>query len=254
MKQWLEKIFYCGASKNIDRKLLDKILFFNIIVVVYILTAVPFSIVHVVRKNYFLSFCLLGGMMLLIGMRFLLYSSKKHQLIFLSAAILMTFIYLLNYITGGTDNNGPIWYFTFPMMALILLGPLKGSLFSIALIVISLIFLVEPFNRIMMTAYEPGFLVRFFISYMIVFILAFVYEVQKQKNEKEIKELKGFLPICSSCKKIRGDKGYWEQIDVYIQKHSDTLFSHGICPECSERLYGKEGWYIEIKKEGNQKE
>ena len=104
----------------------------------------------------------------------------------------------------------------------------------------------------MMTVYEPSFLIRFFISYTIVFILAFVYEFQKQKNEKEIKKLKEFLPICSSCKKIRDDKGYWEQIDVYIQNHSETLFSHGICPECSEKLYGNEDWYIEIKKEDRQ--
>ena len=253
MKQWLKKFFYCGFSQNIDRKLLDKILFFNTIVAVYILTAVPFSIVHVIRKNYFLSFCLVSGSMLLILIRFFLCNTKKYQLTFLSAAILMTFIYLSNYVTGGTDNNGPLWYFTFPMMALILLGPLKGSLLSISLVIISLILLVKPFNRIMMTIYEPSFLVRFFISYMIVFILAFVYEFQKQKNEKEIKKLKGFLPICSSCKKIRDDKGYWEQVDVYIQKHSDTLFSHGICPECSEKLYGGEDWYIESKQNQRKK-
>ena len=252
MKQWLKKFFYCGLSQNIDRKLLDKVLFFNTIVAVYLLTAVPFSIVHVIRENYFLFFCLVSGLILLIGMRFFLCNTKKHQLIFLSASIVMTFIYLSNYVTGGTDNNGPLWYFTFPMMALILLGPLKGSLLSISLIIISLILLVKPFDRMMMTDYEPSFLVRFFISYTIVFILAFVYEFQKQKNEKEIKKLKEFLPICSSCKKIRDDKGYWEQIDVYIQNHSETLFSHGICPECSEKLYGNEDWYIEIKKEDRQ--
>lgn len=254
MKQWLKKVFYCGFPQNIDRELLDKILFFNIIVVVYILTAIPFSIVHVIRKNYFLFFCLVIGLVLLIGMRLFLCNTKKYQITFLSAAILMTFIYLSNYITGGTDNNGPIWYFTFPMMALILLGPLKGFLLSISLVIISLLLLVEPFNQLMMTVYEPSFLARFFISYMIVFILAFLYESQKQRSGKEIKVLKDFLPICSNCKKIRDDKGYWEQVDVYIQKHSDTLFSHGICPECTEKLYGDEDWYIEMKKEKNQEQ
>lgn len=52
-----------------------------------------------------------------------------------------------------------------------------------------------------------------------------------------VKTLSGMLPICSSCKKIRDDKGYWKQIEVYIRDHSEAEFSHGICPECAERLY-----------------
>lgn len=53
----------------------------------------------------------------------------------------------------------------------------------------------------------------------------------------EIKTLSGLLPICSSCKKIRDDKGYWEEIECYITAHSEADFSHGICPECIEKLY-----------------
>lgn len=58
-----------------------------------------------------------------------------------------------------------------------------------------------------------------------------------QNNLKEIKTLKGFLPICASCKKIRDDKGYWNQIESYIQAHSEAEFSHSICPECTKELY-----------------
>jgi len=53
----------------------------------------------------------------------------------------------------------------------------------------------------------------------------------------KVKTLSGMLPICASCKKIRDDKGYWKQIESYIQEHSETEFSHGICPDCAERLY-----------------
>jgi sigma-B regulation protein RsbU (phosphoserine phosphatase) len=52
-----------------------------------------------------------------------------------------------------------------------------------------------------------------------------------------IKQLSGFLPICSSCKKIRDDKGYWNQIEQYIRDHSEAEFSHGICPDCAKKLY-----------------
>jgi len=68
-------------------------------------------------------------------------------------------------------------------------------------------------------------------------------EVRK-KREKELEEalsqiktLKGFLPICASCKRIRNDEGYWQQIEAYIKEHSEAEFSHGICPECGKKLY-----------------
>ena len=52
-----------------------------------------------------------------------------------------------------------------------------------------------------------------------------------------VRKLSGLLPICASCKKIRDDKGYWNQIEAYIRDHSEAEFSHGICPECTRRLY-----------------
>jgi hypothetical protein len=77
--------------------------------------------------------------------------------------------------------------------------------------------------------------------------------IELEKALSEIKTLRGIVPICSHCKKIRDDKGYWNQIEGYIQKHSEAEFSHGMCPECSDELYGKEDWYIEMKKEKNEK-
>ena len=52
-----------------------------------------------------------------------------------------------------------------------------------------------------------------------------------------MKTLKGFIPICASCKNIRDDEGYWKQIEFYLCEHSELEFTHGICPTCLERLY-----------------
>jgi hypothetical protein len=63
---------------------------------------------------------------------------------------------------------------------------------------------------------------------------------EKEKTElalAEIKQLKGMLPICSNCKKIRDDKGYWNHLELYIEEHADASLSHGICPECIKKLY-----------------
>lgn len=58
-----------------------------------------------------------------------------------------------------------------------------------------------------------------------------------EKALAEVKTLSGLLPICSNCKKIRDDKGYWNQIEGYIQQHSEAEFSHGICQECAKKYY-----------------
>ena len=58
-----------------------------------------------------------------------------------------------------------------------------------------------------------------------------------QKTLSEVKTLRGFLPICSYCKKIRDDKGYWNQIESYIHDHSEAEFSHSICQECAKKHY-----------------
>ena len=60
---------------------------------------------------------------------------------------------------------------------------------------------------------------------------------QLEKALKEVKTLSGMLPICSSCKKVRDDQGYWNQIEQYISHHSDAHFSHSLCPDCAEQLY-----------------
>lgn len=56
----------------------------------------------------------------------------------------------------------------------------------------------------------------------------------------EIKTLRGIVPICSSCKRIRDDQGQWQQVEVYVRARSHAEFTHGLCPSCAERLFGPE--------------
>ena len=61
--------------------------------------------------------------------------------------------------------------------------------------------------------------------------------IELQETIDTIKNVSGYLPTCASCKKIRDDKGYWNLVDEYIQQHSETEFSHSICPDCLRKLY-----------------
>jgi hypothetical protein len=84
-------------------------------------------------------------------------------------------------------------------------------------------------------------------------LLAEKIKVLEEKNvaliaaNEEVSRLQGILPICSRCKKVRDDEGYWYQVESYIESHSDAKFTHGICEECADKLYGSEDWYESMK-------
>ncbi|MBF0328782.1 MAG: PAS domain S-box protein [Nitrospirae bacterium] len=91
---------------------------------------------------------------------------------------------------------------------------------------------------------------------VIRFVISDISELKNAQEEREkligelktaldkVKLLSGFIPICCTCKKIRDDKGYWNQLETYIHDHSEAEFSHGICPECAKKLYP--GYYDKI--------
>jgi DNA-binding response OmpR family regulator len=63
------------------------------------------------------------------------------------------------------------------------------------------------------------------------------------KTHVEIKTLRGLIPICSNCRKVRDEKGLWEQLEAYVERHSGTKFSHSLCEKCADELYGDQDWY-----------
>jgi PAS domain S-box-containing protein len=70
---------------------------------------------------------------------------------------------------------------------------------------------------------------------------------------EQLKTLRGLLPICASCKKIRNDQGYWEHIEEYIQTHSQATFTHGLCQECVQTLYPQVWKEVKEKNPKNEK-
>jgi hypothetical protein len=116
-------------------------------------------------------------------------------------------------------------------------------------------------------AFHPEFRLRLIISLTMVSFTGWLLEslrhnffiqIQNQKRELEaalenIKTLQGMLPICSKCKKVRDDQGYWKQIETYVCDHSEAEFSHSLCPHCCDDLYGNEDWYTEDKNKDEKK-
>lgn len=65
---------------------------------------------------------------------------------------------------------------------------------------------------------------------------------------KDVRTLQGLIPICAQCKKIRDDKGFWQKVEVYLEGHSQARFTHGLCEDCMQKLYGHEKWFKEKEK------
>jgi CheY-like chemotaxis protein len=82
---------------------------------------------------------------------------------------------------------------------------------------------------------------------IVIEIALYKFQAEQEKNrliEKlqkalaEIKTLRGIIPICASCGKVRNDEGYWQKVEEYVRDHTEAQFSHGVCPNCARKLYG----------------
>lgn len=152
------------------------------------------------------------------------------------------------YISGGVSNSGIFWLFLFPITYFFFKGSRQGIVwFLLQMSMMSIVFMLSWMHYIEIP-YSGLF---FAVSVMVLIIEAavlFVHEKITEDNLAQIKILQGLLPICSFCKKIRQDDGYWNHIELYIKEHSDATFTHGLCPDCARKLYPE----LFVEKSNNQ--
>jgi len=158
---------------------------------------------------------------------------------------------------GAGVGTTVYWLFPFPILFIFFLGKKEGGIFSAVFFVVLSILLFNPFS-LGISSYDNEISMRFLASILFLTLIFYGLEsslekygnmliknhnnlIEEKRNlEKALKEnktLRGLIPICSNCKKIRDDDGYWHQVEVYLRDHSDADFSHSICPDCIKRLY-----------------
>lgn len=95
----------------------------------------------------------------------------------------------------------------------------------------------------------PGFIVTILsllsISYVGFILSGKIRIIEMQQNN--INTLNSLLPMCAKCRRIRDDDGYWKELETYIESHTDSQFSHGLCEACAEELYGDKAWFRKRK-------
>jgi hypothetical protein len=180
-------------------------------------------------------------------MRLLDYLAKKPpQFIWAIALVLNLIIGVIDYLTGYEIAMGVFYLMPIGLLSW-LIGRRAGvimSVISIATIMTSNLFAGKVIQDYLTEYWNILVYVCFFI--VVVDLISeekIISDNNKmligklQKSLDEIKTLSGLLPICSACKKIRDDDGYWKQIEHYISEYTDARFSHSICPACKEKLY-----------------
>lgn len=162
----------------------------------------------------------------------------------------LAFLLVYNVGFGPNGESEALWLLVYPLAAFYLFGAREGLIWISAIIIPSglMICFAGPLKtnfypvhfRIALTI---AVMITVALSFLFEFLRSYFYNMLEKKNEElqmaltEVKTLSGLFPICASCKKIRDDTGYWNQIESYISERSEAKFSHGICPECLEELY-----------------
>lgn len=246
-------------------------------------TMVVFCCYNLIKGNYILCLFILSSAIGTLTGWFIIFNFKKSNIVYQINCLLFSLLMLYMLFIGGEAGSKSVWMYTFPLISFFLLGKNVGLRWNVAFFLIAMILFWNPLNLAIAYDYPPEFKVRFIASFSIVAAITYWFEyfrdhyrisvefknknlekeiairrVTEREREKlidqlqialhEIKALNGIVPICSNCKKIRDDKGYWNLLETYIEEHSEASFSHSMCPECSDKYYGDQQWYIKRKK------
>ncbi len=160
--------------------------------------------------------------------------------IFIPVAASMAFFYIMSvylFISGGASGTGIFWLFVIPVVFFFFLGIKYGTaLFLIQYVSVIILFIASKTGYLAIY-YDDKTVLFFLIVSIFESIILFIHERILNDYLSQIRTMRGLIPICANCKNIRDDKGYWKQVEVYIQEHSEADFTHSLCPDCVKKLY-----------------
>ncbi|MGM0599907.1 MAG: hypothetical protein ACQETH_08850 [Candidatus Rifleibacteriota bacterium] len=270
----LKNFIFSGLDENnTDIETLRQVGMLNALIVVSLIILFPLSIIALKQQLYQLLFVETLVSISLISIVIFMRKTSDYCKVSIPTVVIAGIFYAYLLTTGGKANTGFIWMFSYPSIATFLLGIRKGIFFSFLLFIYSLAIMFAEQNIVPTTAnYTFSLSVRISFSYLLICLFAWAVEstrataqfeyhqindelqdsckeLEKRHHAKkeiitelreaivEAEQLKRILPICSSCKKVRNDTGYWEKVERYFNQHSGTKFSHSVCPDCANIYY-----------------
>lgn len=280
-----KNFIFSGRDVNkTDIETLRRVGMLNTLIFLSLLILFPLSIIALKQHLYQLLFVEVLVAISLVSMIVFMRKSTDYFKVAIPTVIIAGLFYAYLITTGGKSNTGFIWMFSYPSIATFLLGKRKGIFFTCLLFVYSMIIMFTDQTLIVTSArYTFSLGLRISFSYLLICLFAWAVESTREsaqseyaKINEEIKnsckeledrhrekkeiitelreaivesdQLKRILPICSNCKKVRNDGGYWEKVEQYFNQHSKTKFSHSVCPDCA-RIHYKD--ILEDEENGN---
>jgi hypothetical protein len=272
VREWLWNIASGGLPPDHDLEVIRKTLLLNLIVILGSFFLVIFTATAFIQQYYVLGAVDFSVFLFLLASFLFLRRTKEYNLVSTLGVVAIGCFYSFLIAHGGVGGTAFVWAFTYPLVSLFLVGAAWGSVFSLLLLGMAGTVFALGSDIAFLTSYGTNFAIRFTAAYVTVYLIALVMEqvrvmvqarvgetnrrleesvglLGKANNEKqdlihdleqsldEISTLRGILPICAGCKKIRNDDGYWERVEQYIHDRSRAAFSHGICPDCADELY-----------------
>lgn len=163
-------------------------------------------------------------------------------------ALALVAFYTSNLALGTSGGHSYFWYLTMPPIFYAIFGAEEGSFWNGLLIVSASAVFVSPGAH----PYPVGLSVRFISVLILVTAISYSWETSRRGLQRRLKAetlqvqaavdhaatLRGILPICSQCKRVREDQGFWSQVEDYLARHAGTQTSHGLCPDCTRREMG----------------
>ncbi len=250
LSHYVRKIILGRAGQDYDIEFKRKIIMINVIISVGVLNLVPLGIVAYFKNNT--SLFMLDMVVAAVLIACLVYARKTGNYIFniyvgISAAGALFYWLLL---TGGVNNTGHLWYYTFPLFSLFLLGTQKGAIASLILFGAALLFLLGDFKAAYLIRYGVDFKIRFIPSFLVVFAYAYLFENLRKKDSDaladintelnqhlvELEQVKEELQInqdelekrvehrTAELKQVNED--LWQQIDERMQTQKALVESH----------------------------
>lgn len=272
LKHLLINIISSNLPPDTDLEVLRKIYLLNLITILGSIFLTIFGLLAFVKKAYLLGTVDFLVFFILLCLVFYLRRTNNYSFAGIIGTAATGVFYFFLVANGGINGSAYVWVFTYPLIAVFLLGSKLGCLASFVLLGSMQIVFVFGVRVASFTSYNSDLVLRISMSYITVTLFTLVMErvrlatqnrlrisntkleeavkgLEKAHTEKdgliielqqkidEVKTLQGIIPICVSCKKIRDDDGYWRQVEEYVRSHSHAEFSHGICPDCAKKLY-----------------
>jgi len=187
-RQLINNIITSGMHEEYENEVMRRVKMINIMTIIALMILIPLGIVDIIKDGLMIGFFVLIVAAVLIFNQFHLRKSGNYMYTIYCGISIVAAYFFYALVTGGINNTGYLWYFTFPLFVLFLLGPKRGSIATLLFLIPSIIFLSIDTASPFFTAYTIDFKVRFIVSFLVVFGYSYLFETLREEAQLKVSQ------------------------------------------------------------------